>query len=306
MDRNTVDWRGYIPAIVTPFDEQAELDFKRLESMLEWLIEQKLHGIVVCGTTGEWFSLTSEEKQSLFKRVGEIVAGRIPVIGGCNAFTAREASLNASFAIEAKFDGILLTPPPYVKPSHAEIFAFYQAVAENCRLPMVVYNWPPGTNIDMPRSLLEELAAIDQVVAIKNSSSDIASYADSFFALKDKVRIFGFASNELGLSLLRHEGLDGPMGAGAALGSDQPMFYESVWSGDLDAARRYMERDKYFMSKLFNSDLTAKFGSAQAVFKEALNLQGVSAGHVRPPILPLEPEGREVLRQTLVDLGKIA
>jgi dihydrodipicolinate synthase/N-acetylneuraminate lyase len=305
MDRNTVNWRGYIPAIVTPFDEQGELDFDRLAKMLEWLVEEGVHGIVVCGTTGEWFSLLPDEKRRLFKRVGEIIAGRIPVIGGCNAYTAREASTTVGFAEEAGFDGVILTPPPYVKPCDDEIVAFYETVAKNCRLPMVVYNWPPGINIDMRRPLLERLVEIDQVVAIKNSSSDVAAYAESFFALKDRVRTFGFASNELGLSLLLHEGLEGTMGAAAALGRDQPMFYESVWAADITAARRFMERDCYFMQQLFNPDLTARYGSAQAVFKEALNLQGVPAGFVRPPILPLNAAGRDAVRFTMTELGKI-
>jgi 4-hydroxy-tetrahydrodipicolinate synthase len=305
MDRNSVDWRGYIPAIVTPFDEAGALDLERLTSMLEWLIGEGLHGLVVAGTTGEWFSLTLEEKRQLFARTGEVVAGRIPVIAGCNAYTAREASANVALAVAAKLDGILLTPPPYVKPSVREIISFYQAVAKTCPLPICIYNWPPGTNVDMQRPVLEELADIDQVVAIKNSSSDIGGYTESFFALKDRVRFFGFASNELGLNLLRYHGLDGTMGAAAALGRDQPLFYESIWAGEMEAARRFMERDRYFMQQLFNPDLTAKLGSAQAVFKEALNLQGVSAGYVRDPILPLGAEERDVVRQTLAHLGKI-
>jgi len=305
MNRHSIDWRGYMPAITTPFTASGDFDGKALAELVEWLVSEGMHGIVVAGTTGEWFSLSPSEKQQLFSIVSAQVKRRIPIVAGCNAYTPAEAIENAARASESKFDGILLTPPPYVMPSDREIAAFYRTVADGVDLPICVYNWPPGTNIDMSRELLEEIAEIEKVVALKNSSENIGKYCEVFFALKDRVRIFGFASNELGLSLLANEGLDGTMGAAGVLGRDQPSIYESVWKGDMDAARRFAGRDATIMRDWFKPSLTSKFGSAQAVFKEALNVQGLPGGYPRMPLLPLLPNERQVIYNTLKGLGRV-
>lgn len=84
MNRDSVEWRGYMPAITTPFDERGDLDLKRLRNLLEWLAEEGMHGLIVAGTTGEWFSMAQEEKARLFGTVGEVLKGVMPLIGGCN------------------------------------------------------------------------------------------------------------------------------------------------------------------------------------------------------------------------------
>ena len=108
MNRDSVDWRGYIPAITTPFTEQGRLDLQSLRRLLVWLADEGMHGLVVAGTTGEWFSMESGEKAALFKTVGEVLKGELPLIAGCNAFTADTAIANAVTAAESGFDGILL------------------------------------------------------------------------------------------------------------------------------------------------------------------------------------------------------
>lgn len=305
MDRDSVDWRGYIPAITTPFNEAGELDLDMLRGLLDWLAEQGMHGIVAAGTTGEWFSMTAEEKYALFRTVGEVLRGRMTLIGGCNAFTAREAIANAKEVQQSGLDGILLTPPPYVRPTEREIFTFYQDVNDAIELPICVYNWPPGTNVDMSVELLEKLATLDKVVAIKNSTGDKDHFRAVFEKLKDRVRIFGITMTRQGAELVE-AGASGLMGAGGVLGHDQPAFFDALWAGDLDRALEHGAKDQRIMTEWFRPDYTAKFGSAQAVFKTALNLQGLPGGRPRRPILPLEPEHVEIIRKTLVDLGRIA
>lgn len=305
MDRHSVQWRGYMPAITTPFRADGALDLAALENLTDWLLAEGMHGLTLLGTTGEWFSMLPEEKRDVFRTVASRVRGRIPVIGGCNAFTAREAIQTAQAAADAGLDGILITPPPYIMPSEREILRFFETVSDACPLPICVYNWPPGTNLDMSPDLLRRVADIENVVAFKNSTSNTAAFCEAFFALRDRVRTFGFTSSGLGMAMVQHSGLDGSMGAGALLGREHPQFFEALWSGDDARAAALLQRDVTLMRAFYKPTLTAVFGSAQAVCKEALNLMGLPGGYPRPPILPLLDDEKQYVRDVLLSLGKL-
>jgi 4-hydroxy-tetrahydrodipicolinate synthase len=278
-----------------------------MRRLCRWLAGEKMHGVIALGTQGEWFSLNGRERREVLDIVSEELKGRMTIIAGCSAFTAKEVIANAAVASELDFDGVMVTPPPYVCPSETETFEFYRAVDADIDLPLCVYNWPPGTNVNMSRELLERLAALDKVVAIKNSTAgfDMNHFLDVFFSLNDRVRVFGMPTNELGISLTRHHGADGTMGAGAALGREHPEYFDAIWAGDLERARQLGRRLDSVMSDLFNPDYTAKHGSTQGTFKALLNLQGLPGGHTRPPIMDLDDHGLARVRETLFRLGRI-
>src|SRR4051812_1078059 len=128
MDRHSITWRGYIPAMTTPFTEKGELDLAALDVLLQWLLDEGMHGVIVGGTVGEWFSIAHAERIALLAKVSSKLKGKIPLISGCNAFSADDVAENARLAADAGFDGILVTPPPYMVPSEREILRFYQDV----------------------------------------------------------------------------------------------------------------------------------------------------------------------------------
>jgi dihydrodipicolinate synthase/N-acetylneuraminate lyase len=303
--RSRVNWQGYLPAITTPFTSDLALDEAGLGGLLEWLHAEGMHGLVLAGTTGEWTSLSVAERATLFRKTGEQMRGKLPLIAGCSSFTAQESIAFARFAKEAGFDGILLTPPPYIRPNPQEIVDFYTAVGKDAGLPICVYNWPPGTGIDMPLPLLERLAEIDAVVAIKQSTPRFTHFAETFFALKDKVRVFGFPMDELGLTMLRVHGGDGTMGAGGVLGRAQSGFYDHLWAGDIDAARACGLKDRVLMAEWYTPDLIGKFGSGPAILKAALDARGVPGGRVRPPLRDVGDADREMIATTLRNLNMI-
>jgi dihydrodipicolinate synthase/N-acetylneuraminate lyase len=302
-DRTSVDWRGYIPAVTTPFDADGELDLDGFRRLLRWMLSEGMHGVAVAGTTGEWFSLTSEERHALFRVAGEELGGRITVLAGCSAFTPRESITHARAAREAGCDGVLLTAPPYVVPNERELVAFFAAVSDAVDLPICVYNWPRGTGIDIAPAVLADLAAVDNVVAVKNSTGDLGAQLATLFALRDRVRIFGVPANELGVMLVERGGADGTIGAGAVLGSDHPGFFEHVWAGRRDEALACGARDRVFFERFWSPDFTPRFGSQFAILKAGLDLRGLPGGPVRPPLLPLTDAERERVRQVLASLG---
>ena len=303
MDRSSVSWRGYIPAVTTPFTASGELDRRGWQELVEWFVAEGLHGIAVGGPTGEWFSMAAAERVELFRLAARQVRGRMPVLGGCSAYTPREAIDYARAAKECGLDGIFLTPPPYVVPTDREIVAFFQAVSDAVAIPICVYNWPRGTNVDLTARTVQRLAEIEHVVAVKNSTGDVGRRLEIFFAVKDRLRYFGVPVNELGITLIQHHGADGSIGSGAVLGAEHPRFFECVWKGDLDGARESAARNRFLFEQWTNPDFSSKIGSPQAVMKAALNLRGLPGGHPRPPILPLLPEEVDRVRETLHALG---
>ncbi|MBV7257491.1 dihydrodipicolinate synthase family protein [Pacificimonas sp. WHA3] len=305
MDRDSIDWRGYIPAITTPFDENSAFDGRMFADLLEWLNQEGMHGVVVAGTTGEWFSMTNAEKGQLFKIAGDVLGGKMTLVAGCNAFTAAEVISLAAIAKACRFDGILVTPPPYVKPPDESIYAFYEEINDAVDLPICIYNWPPGTGVDLSLSLLKRLSELDKVVALKNSTGVERKFLDSADELHQTIRIFGSPMNERGLALLEAGKSDGLMGAGAVLGRNQPQFFDEFWRGNIKEALAYGAMDQQIMNDWFDDHYMARFGSAQAIMKTALNLQGLPGGNPRRPILPLREEEVAIVRQSLTSLGII-
>ena len=303
--RSRAGWQGYIPAITTPFDANRNLDLPALGVLLEWLYSEGMHGLLLAGTTGEWPSMSTEECKMLFSAAGAQLGGKLPLLAGCNAYTANRVLELADHAAASGFDGIVVTPPPYYRPSADEIHGFYADISAGTKLPICVYNWPPGTGIDMSLTLLERLAALDNVVAINQSTSDLRRFVDTFFALKDKIRIFGHSMDEHGLALLQARGGDGTMGAGAVLGRIHPDFYNKLWAGDIEGARECGRMDRVILDEWYTPELVGRFGSGPAILKAGLNAQGLPGGHVRPPLRDVSAEDAERIRETLVTLGRI-
>ncbi|WP_340538940.1 dihydrodipicolinate synthase family protein [Nocardioides sp. GXZ039] len=302
MDRNDIEWTGYIPAITTPFDADGALDLGALEAQLDWLVAQGMHGVILAGTSGEWFSMSEQERATLFSVAAKVVAGRAWVIGGCNAFTAQEAARHARAAEAAGLDGVLATPPPYLVPNRREIVGFYSDLDAATDMPICVYNWPRGCVVDMDVDLLEELSELDGVVAIKNSTGDFAGFLAGLYRLSDRVRYFGIPTSALGADLVTLGRGDGLMGSGGVLGSDHPEFWRALAAGDRDRALALGQRDRVVMERWFKPDYGAQFGNQQAIMKTALRLRGVPAGYVRRPLLELTPDEVARVEDTLHDL----
>ncbi|MBO3088216.1 dihydrodipicolinate synthase family protein [Cellulomonas dongxiuzhuiae] len=303
MDRHDVDWHGYLPAVTTPFDRDGALDLDALGAQLEWLVGQGMHGVVLAGTTGEWFSMSADERATLFREGARAVDGRITVLGGCNAYTAAESVQHARAAQAAGLDGVLVTPPPYVVPTDREVLAFYGDVAAGSDMPLCVYNWPRGCVVDLGTELLARIAEIDTVVAVKNSTGDAAAFWRGLYALEDRVRYFGVPTSPLGADLAGLGHGDGLMGSGGVLGADHPDFWRAVAAGDCRRAVALGARDRVVMERWFTPDYGARFGSSQAIMKTALRLRGVPAGYVRRPLLELTDDEVAVVAATLHDLG---
>ena len=305
MDRNDVDWAGYFPAVVTPFTESGALDTDTLHALIEQYAERGMHGVVVNGTCGEWFSQSVDERKAVAETAVAAAAGRMRVLIGCTSNTADNVQELASHALGAGADGVLASPPPYIKLFPNEVVAWYEDISERVAGPLVVYNWPHGTGIDIDSDLADRLADIDSVVAIKDSTPDADQFFETSRRVRDRVRVFGPYMSARGVEVLRTEGGDGFVGGGSLNGRPDPQFWENYWAGEYAPMEEYAERADRLFPKLWRpGGWAGLYGSYQAQLKALMHMLGQPAGHVRSPRLPItDAADLATMRAVLVEEG---
>ncbi|MFC4052635.1 dihydrodipicolinate synthase family protein [Actinomadura syzygii] len=304
LDRDDVPWRGYWPAAPTPFTADGALDEDAWRELLRLYLRQGVHGVLVNGSTGEWFSQSPAER----RRVAEIaveVAGRIPVVVGVTAYTEDEAIGLAEHAAATGAGGVLATPPPYVHPGPDEILAFYERVSSATDLPFMVYNWPRGVAVDIGDhpGLFERLADLPNVAAIKDSTGDWLKMLATVEAVSDRVRVFGSFLHRRGLAVLLGLGGDGNIDGGGLGAPFAVPFYEAVARRDEEAARSFVDRYAALSSRLIRPDYSGVFASPIPQLKAAMAELGQPGGHVRPPLLPATGAALDGIRAVLAESG---
>ena len=307
MDRDSVGWKGYWIAAPTPFTVMGALNESALRGVLRLYHDQGVHGVLVNGTTGEWFSQTEAERRRVAEIAVEELGGKIPVVIGCTTFTPSQTIALGLHAREIGADGILSTPPPYAAPTPREIVAFFSAISDSVDLPIMVYNWARGVVVEITWETAIELAKIPRVVAIKDSTVNRVQALTTLEKVGDRVRIFGGFIDRLGLSVLRHLGGDGNIDGGGLGAKFAVAFYEAFWRDDFTVAQHAASRYVALMTRLIRPDWAGTFGSPQAQIKACMNMLGQSGGHVRPPLLPIDdPQHLARLRQILDEAGLFA
>jgi 4-hydroxy-tetrahydrodipicolinate synthase len=193
-----------------------------------------------------------------------------------------------------------------VHPSDDEIVAYYRTVSAATGLPLMVYNWPRGTAVDMSADLLERLSEIDAVVAVKESSGDESKALDTTERLAGRVRVFNRFVYRRGLAVLREIGGDGSIDGGGMGAPFAVPFYEAVWAGDLEVAREQAARYTGLTSRIVRPDYSGRFASPTAQLKAAMRLLGQPGGHVREPLVELtDPERLRALAEALEACGLV-
>lgn len=289
MDRHDVDWWGYWVAAPTPFTSDGRLDSTGLRSLLSLYAEQGVDGVLVNGSTGEWFSQSTAERQEVAAAGVAELAGRIPVIVGVTAYTAAESAGLARHAESVGAQGVLATPPPYAHLSPDEIVEFYREVSEATSLPFMVYNWPRGVAVDIGAhpGLFHRLAELDQVVAIKDSTGDWLRMLDTVETVGSSTRVFGSFLHRRGLAVLLGMGGDGNIDGGGLGAPFAVPFYEAVQARQHDVAARWADRYAALSSRLIRPDYSGVLASPVPQLKAAMRLLGQPAGAVRRPLLDL-------------------
>jgi 4-hydroxy-tetrahydrodipicolinate synthase len=160
-------------AAVTPMNADYTVDYKGLDANIEWYIQNNLGGILVCGGTGEFVSLTMRERMNIVDHAANKIAGRTGLMAGCSAETTADAVAYAKDAQEAGVDGLLLIASYYFKPSEEELYQHFKSVANAVQLPIVLYNNPGACGSDLKPKFIKRLSAIENISHVKEATGDL-------------------------------------------------------------------------------------------------------------------------------------
>jgi len=285
---------GIIPAVTTPFAADGAIDRSALEANVAALIEAGVHGIVATGTMGEAGSLSTAERREVVAAVAQAADGRVPVIAGVSAGTPAAAIALAADAAEVGAVALMMLPPLGYRGDDDEIVAYYRSVAEAAGLPLMAYNNPEASGVDLGTELLARLYdEIDQVVAFKECSGDArripaliaAAPGAEVLVGGDDWALEGFCAGATGWV----------SGVADVAPRDCVALYDACRNGDLDTARAIYSR----MLPLSRFDMTPKLVQ---YFKAAMDEVGFTGGPTRPPRLPLTDAERAALADAMAVL----
>ena len=291
---------GIFPALVTPFtDDGKNIDEDRLRLLVNRCIELGVHGVVPCGTTGEFVNLTTEEKKRVIKAVVDEVNGKVRVIAGTGASGTDQALEMTKYAKDVGADAALIVTPFYLKPADRGIYEHFFTIASNVDLPIILYNIPQCTGVELTWQMVEDLAQIPNIVGLKDSSGQLKYVLAVLEKVRDKINVL-CGHDEVVVSGLA-AGCSGAILASANVIPDVWVeIYNYVKKGELQKAREL----QYKVQKI--ARIIA--GSGAVGTKEALNMMKIKVGPVRMPLSvggELTYEAKEELRLDLEKIGKI-
>ena len=287
--------RGIIPAMVTPITKEGKINESALRKLANYLIEGGVHGLFPVGSQGEFYALTFEEKKRIIEVVVDETRGRVPVYAGTGAITTREAIALTQMAEAAGVNAVSVLTPYFIKPNEAELMEFYTSIAKATRLPVLLYNNPGRTGVNISADFVVRASQVENIVGIKDSSGDLSLTAEYIRRTDETFSVLAGRDTLIYGTLCY-----GGKGAIAATANVAPKviveIYEAFKAGD-------MKRSLEAQFRLAPLRLAFDLGTFPVVIKEALNLIGIDAGVGIPPVGGISPKSKEELREILRNMG---
>jgi 4-hydroxy-tetrahydrodipicolinate synthase len=280
-----------LTAMVTPFDQHGEVDYNAARTLVNHLIDNGSDGLVVAGTTGESPTLTTEEKVELFKLVVETSAGRVPVIAGTGSNNTRASIKLTKLAEEAGVDGIMLVTPYYNKPSQEGLFQHFKAIAESTSLPVMLYNIPGRSVVNMSVDTVVRLSEIKNIVSVKEASGNLDMMTEIISRTPENFTLYS-GDDGLTLPVLAIGGTGVVSVASHIIGNEMQEMINQFKSGRVQEAASSHRSLLPIMKALFAAPNPVPV-------KAALTMQGVQVGDVRLPMVPLNEEEKSALLKVL-------
>lgn len=267
-----------VTAMVTPFDDNQNIDFNQTKILVEHLINTGTETIVVAGTTGESPTLSKEEKIVLFEKVIEFADGKAKVIAGTGSNNTKATIELTKKAEELGVDGVMLVAPYYNKPSQEALIAHFEAVANETTLPIMVYNIPGRTGINIQANTMIKLSKIKNIVAVKEASGDLAQMTEIIANTSDDFYLYS-GDDKLTIPVLSIGGYGIVSVASHMVGLQMKQMITSYVNGNVkEAADLHLKLAPFFEAIFITSN--------PVPIKEVLNKNGINVGSVRLPLIP--------------------
>ncbi len=290
-------FKGSLPALVTPFTPDGELDLPALEKLVDWHISQGTHGLVPVGTTGESPTLSHEEHRKVIEEVVRMAAGRVPVIAGAGSNSTQEGIGLVQFAQSAGADAALVVTPYYNKPTQAGLIAHYTALHDASDIPIIIYNIPGRSVIDMTPETMGALAKLPRIVGVKDATGKLERVSMQRASCgADFIQLSGEDATALGFNA------HGGTGCISVTANVAPRlcaeFQQATLAGDYAKALEYQD-------KLMPLHVAIFLEPGVAGAKYAMTRLGLINDRVRLPLLNVTEPTRNAIDAALVHAGLI-
>lgn len=295
--KQTLELTGSIVALATPMHADGAVDWQALTQLVEWHIQNQTHGIVAVGTTGESATLNGAEHLKVIESVIRTTAGRVPVIAGTGANSTQEAVELTQEAKRLGADAALLVVPYYNKPPQRGIVAHYQKLAESVDLPQILYNVPGRTALDMSNETVLELADLDNIVAIKDATGDVARGKELIEKLDGRMSVLS-GDDVTALQLMKH----GAKGNISVTANVAPLQMSKVFAAALAQDFETAEQLHAPLEQLH----TAMFLEPNPLpVKYALSRMGMCSTGIRLPLVWMDQKYNQQVDAALKAVGAI-
>lgn len=293
----SLDIKGIIPAMVTPLDDQGSVNEETLRKLTNYLIEGGVHGLFPIGSTGEWYGLNLQEKQKILETVIEEANGRVPIYAGTGAITTKDTIELTKMAESAGVDAVSILTPVFINPNQEELYKHYKDIAASVDIPVLLYNNPSKTNINISPELVEKLSEIDNISGIKDSSGNLTTTSEFIRRTDSKFNVLS-GTDTLIYGTLCYGG-KGSITATANMIPKIPVkIYEEFIKGNHEKALEA----QYELAPL---RLAFSLGTFPVVMKEGLKLIGIDVGKTLKPVGEMNKDNRKKLKKILEDLNVI-
>ena len=290
--------RGVFVVTVTPFTPDGKVDHAGIEKNADWLVTQGVHGLLPLGSTGEFASLEDGDKKAIVDRVIKTVAGRIPVVVGATAETTGKAIENARYAERAGASGVLVLPPYYYTPDQEELYDHYRRIAEAVGIPVMIYNNPASSKVDILADTVAKLSQVPGIQCIKESTGDIRRITEIRLKTEDRITVF------CGWEDMAYESfVMGAQGWVCVLGNILPK--ETVELYDLVVVKKDLPAAWALYRKLLPLLRYLEYaGKTQKALKYVLDGMGLAGGGSSSPKRTLDPQDKATIDGLMADLNK--
>jgi len=284
-----------LTAMVTPFDKDNNIDWEKVKELANYLVNNGSDSIVVCGTTGESPTLSHDEKLEMFRIVVETVGGRAQVVAGTGSNNTADT---VKLSLEAKnmgVDGIMLVVPYYNKPSQDALYQHFSHIAQKADLPILLYNVPSRTGINMLPDTVARLALLNNIVAVKEAAGDMDQVSELKVKLPENFAVYS-GDDSITLPMLAL-GCQGVVSVASHLvGNDIKEMIDAFDQGDNFRANQ-------IHSNLFPLFKALFITSNPVPLKAALKLKGINVGALRPPLIEATASELGVVKETMKKIG---
>lgn len=280
-------FKGCGTALVTPFTEDGNIDFEELRKLIDFQILEGVDSLIICGTTGESATMSLDEKKSVIEFAVQVARKRVPIIAGTGGNNTKASIELSQYAESVGASGLLLVTPYYNKTTQAGLITHFMEIAKNTKLPIILYNVPSRTGINIEPSTCYELSKIDNIVAIKEASGNISQVANIAALCKDNLTIYS-GNDDQTVPILSLGGL----GVISVLSNLYPKYVHNMvydyFSGDTKKA---------MTSQINSIDLiNSLFCEVNPIpVKYAMNHIGFKCGKPRLPLIELSDKNKEKL-----------